>query len=112
MNKTLRRIVTGIAAVMVLGGTLTAQAQAWTWTSMGGTVTVSGKTISLRDSGNDGHFVTTEYRHNGGASTSGLANKLGYGKTTSATMSTNITNAKVCKSGGGVLPVDCGRWYY
>lgn len=42
----------------------------------------------------------------------GMANKLGNEKTTSATMSTNITNAKVCKSGGGVLPVDCGCWYF
>jgi|GEM_PF-6173080 len=111
MNKAMRRVVTGAAAVLVTGGTLAAPAMAWSWTDMGGRVDVSGRTITLTDTAADDRFVSTEYRYNGGASSGGLSNKNGYGTSTSVTQSSDITNAKICRS-NGILPMDCGRWYY
>lgn len=89
-----------------------ATANAWSYASMGGRVDVSGRQISLTDTKGDGRFVTTEFRYNNGRSTSGLSNKLGYGTTTSAIVSSNITNAKICRSNPFPLPVDCGSWRF
>jgi len=111
-TKRIRNRIAAIGAAAVLSATMAAPAMAWTHTSMGGKVTVSGRTIWLRDNAADGRFVTTEYRHNNGLTTSGLANKNGYGTTVSATQKTNITNAKICRSNPGPVPVDCGRWRF
>lgn len=87
-----------------------AMAGSWTHTSMGGKVTVSAKTIKLKDNAADNKFVTTEFKYNSGQSNKSLANKLGYGTTTSASVSSNITNDKICRSNPAPLPVDCGSW--
>lgn len=106
------RLLGVFSAVLIAGASLTAPAMAGSWThsDMGGTVTVSAKTLSLRDSADDGRFVTSEYRFNNGNSSAGLSNKAGYGRTTSVTQSSNITNDKICRSNLYALPVDCGSW--
>lgn len=102
--------VTLVAASMMVSLGAPAVARTWTHTSMGGYVSVVDKKISLKDNAGDGKFVTTEFRYNDGKSSAALANKLGYGKTTSATMSSNITNDKICRSNPFPLPMDCGSW--
>lgn len=100
-----------LLAGVLFTGAMSAPALAWTCNSMGGQVTVTDATISLKDTGNDGRFVSTEFKYNAGRSSSGLSNKLGYGTTTSATVSSNITNAKICIS-NTLSPMDCGSWRY
>ncbi len=102
-----------VTSVLVLGsGAAPALAGEWTHEDNGGKVTVSGKKISLKDTGDDGRFVTTEYRFNDGKSSAGLANKAGYGTTASVTQTSNITNDKICRSQTFPLPVNCGSWKF
>ncbi|NHT17226.1 hypothetical protein [Cellulomonas sp. IC4_254] len=107
----MRRFAGVLLAGALFTGAMSAPALAWTYSSMGGQVTVSGPTISLKDTGNDGRFVSTEFKYNSGRSSSGLSNKLGYGNSTSATVSSDITNAKICIS-NTLSPMDCGSWRY
>lgn len=99
-------------AVLVGGLAAPAVAGSWTHVSMTGIVNVSGATISLKDNGNDSRFVSTDFRYSNGSQTSGLSNKLGYGTTTSATVTSNITNDRVCASNVFPLPMDCGSWKF
>lgn len=101
-------ILTRVAAAMA-GSAL---AGAWSYTSMGGKVVMAGKTITLHDVKDDGRFVATEFRYNKGRSSSAIANKLGYGRSTGATVDSDITNAKICRSNPFPLPVDCGSWKF
>jgi len=109
-----KRFTAAVVSLLVLGGAGAAPAFAaeWTHNDNGGTVTVKDKKISLKDSADDGRFVTTEYRYNGGASSAALANKAGYNTTTSVTQTTNITNDKICRSQTFPLPMDCGSWKF
>lgn len=109
-----KRFGAAVVSLLILGasGAAPALAAEWTHSDNGGKVTVSGKKISLKDTGDDGRFVTTEYRYNGGQSSGGLANKAGYGTTTSVTQTSDITNDKICRSQTFPLPMDCGSWKF
>lgn len=93
------------------GGVAPALGASWTHSSMGGTVTVSGRTISLKDSVDDGRFVSAHYVYDNSQSRGSLSNKRGYGKSVAVSELTNINNDKICRS-RWLQPMECGAWKY
>ncbi len=87
-------------------------ASEWTFDDNGGSISVSGPTLTLTDSVDDGRFVSAEYKFNDGMNSGGLANKRGFNTTVSVTEQTDITNAKICRSNPFPVPMDCGRWKF
>lgn len=85
-------------------------AGSWTVNAKGGQTVVSGSTISLKDTGDEGRFVGVNYRYDNGQTQTGFSNKNGYGYTVSKTAPSTITNSQNCISRGFPLPMDCGAW--
>lgn len=108
LTKGLGAFAISLLAVTSLG--MSAEAGNWRHVDMNGTVVVSGKTISLTDNTADGKFVSTEYRYNNGHSNGALANKSGHGTTVTKSVSSNITNDRICRSRPFPMPMECGGW--
>lgn len=112
VNRLTAGVASVIAAALIAGG---ASSAAWagyfSFSDMGATVTVSGNTIILRDSADDGYFVSSNYKFDGGVSERGIANKLGYGQTVTGTAPSAITAARACHS-RWLAPMACGAWRY
>ncbi|WP_460997598.1 hypothetical protein [Trueperella pyogenes] len=88
-----------------------AVAGSWTHTSTGGYVTVSGSMISLKDSADDGKFVSVHYAYDGHSLCGSFANKLGYGKTITAAEMTDVNNDKIRRS-HWLRPAEYGSWEF
>lgn len=102
-----------VLSIALLGLSLgtPAVAGSWTHSSTGGYVTVSGPMISLKDSVDDGRFVSVHYVYDDHSSRGSFANKLGYGKTLTATEMTDINNDKIYRS-RWLKPMECGAWKF
>lgn len=106
-----KKIAAALLSTALLGGLAPAMAGSWTHSDMGGTVTVSGQTIWLKDSVDDGRFVSVHYVYDDSQSRGSFANKEGYGKSVGITELTNINNDKICRS-RWFGPMQCGGWKF
>ena len=110
MFKKKQLAVTAATFVMALTASGPAFGLNYTQNDEGGSARVSGRTVTLKDISDDGKFHTVHFRY-GPGNQRALTNKLGYGRSVSATELRNISNTRMCRS-QTLAPMKCGKWYF